>query len=198
MKKVNSVEEYILNKAQWKPVLEKLRNIILSTGLDETIKWAAPVYTFNGKNIVGIGAFKSYAGLWFFQGALLIDKMQLLINAQEGKTSALRQWRFKSVEEINVDLVKAYVFEAIQNQKLGKEIKPDRMKPLIIPDELQSILEKDQQMNVSFSKLTLSKQREYADYISEAKRDTTKQSRLEKIKSMIIAEQGLHDKYKNS
>ena len=45
--------------------------------------------------------------------------------------------------------------------------------------------------------LSSSKQREYCDYISSAKRDVTKHGRLEKIKPMIILGAGLHDKYKN-
>lgn len=52
--------------------------------MEETNKWSAPVYTSNGKNIVGLGAFKSYTGLWFFQGALLKDEKKLLINAGNG------------------------------------------------------------------------------------------------------------------
>jgi len=71
--------------------------------MTETIKWSAPVYTFEGKNLVGLGAFKSYVGLWFFQGSLLNDKKKKLINAQEGKIKALRQWRFNSVKEIEAE-----------------------------------------------------------------------------------------------
>ncbi|MBK7633096.1 MAG: hypothetical protein IPJ13_01585 [Saprospiraceae bacterium] len=46
--------------------------------------------------MVGLAAFKSYTGIWFFQGGLLDDKQQFLMNAQEGKTKAMRQWRFFS------------------------------------------------------------------------------------------------------
>ena len=49
----------------------------------------------------------------------------------------------------------------------------------------------------AFKKLTPGKQREYANHISEAKRDATKESRLQKITPMIIEGKGLHDKYKN-
>ena len=60
----------------------------------------------------------------------------LLTNAQEGKTKALRQMRFNDASEINQDLVLAYVKEAIANQKAGKEIKPERkVKAVIIPKE---------------------------------------------------------------
>jgi uncharacterized protein YdeI (YjbR/CyaY-like superfamily) len=45
--------------------------------------------------------------------------------------------------------------------------------------------------------MTPGKQREYCEYISEAKRDATKLKRLEKIIPMIIEGVGLNDKYKN-
>ena len=90
-----TVDADILKNEKWSELLQKLRRIILSTGLQETVKWRSPVYTVNNKNVVGIGAFKSYAGIWFFHGALLKDTQGKLINAQEGRTIALRQWRFQ-------------------------------------------------------------------------------------------------------
>jgi uncharacterized protein YdeI (YjbR/CyaY-like superfamily) len=94
LKRYKTPEEYIANNKDWQKSLILLRDILLSTQMTETIKWGVPVYTFEGKNIVGTTAFKSYVGLWFFQGALLKDKKKKLINAQTGKTKALRQWRF--------------------------------------------------------------------------------------------------------
>jgi len=73
MDKNKNFNEFISKQTHWKSTLNLLREIILSTGLEETIKWGIPVYTYDKKNIVGIGSFKSYAGLWFFQGALLKD-----------------------------------------------------------------------------------------------------------------------------
>lgn len=198
MKKVSSVDEYIENHNKWSDGLNILRNIFLSTELDETVKWSAPVYTVDGKNVVGLGAFKNHFGVWFFNGVFLKDEKKLLVNAQENKTKALRQMRFKSIDEIDKNAVLAYVKEAIENQKLGKEIKPDRTKKkTIIPTELQIELDKDSDYKRSFDKLTPGKQREYCEHISSAKQDATKQSRLEKIKPMIMKGSGLHDKYKN-
>jgi hypothetical protein len=48
----------------------------------------------------------------------------------------------------------------------------------------------------SFALLSKGRRREYADYIAEAKRDETKEKRLEKILPMIAAGKGLHDKYR--
>ena len=194
----SKVDEYISKKENWTKELMLLRTVFADLTLDETIKWGSPVYVFNGKNIVGLFAFKNYCGLWFFQGTLLKDKDKVFVNAQEGKTKAMLQWRFNSIDEINTAQIKEYVLEAIENVKLGNEIKPTRnSKPVIIPEELQQELEKNKELKKSFDNFSLSKQREYADYIAEAKRASTKLKRLEKIIPMIISGVGLHDKYKN-
>lgn len=190
-----SVEEYIDSNKDYRELLEELREILNSTELVETLKWGIPTYTINKKNVVGIGAFKSYAGLWFFNGVFLKDEAKVLINAQEEKTKGMRQWRFNSFDELNVDLIRSYCLEAIQNQKDGKELKPEK-KPLIIPDELKEALASDAQLSESFDQLSLTNKRDFADHIEAAKREETKQSRLKKIIPMIKGAVGLNDKYK--
>ncbi|WP_299667388.1 DUF1801 domain-containing protein [uncultured Polaribacter sp.] len=194
---MNAVEQYINKKEKWRKELETLRAIFSDLPVEETIKWGAPTYVFQGKNIVGLAGFKNYCGLWFFQGALLKDKKNVFVNAQEGKTKAMLQWRFYSLEEIDTNLIKEYILEAIENVKLGREIKSDRTKKeLLIPDELQQELNANKEFKSSFNTLSLSKQREYADYISDAKREQTKLKRLEKIIPLILNGVGLNDKYK--
>ncbi|WP_335975341.1 YdeI/OmpD-associated family protein [Gaetbulibacter jejuensis] len=197
MKKVSSVEEYIEVNSHFSDGLTLLRDLINSTQLDESLKWSAPVYSLNGKNVVALGAFKQHFGIWFFNGVFLKDEEQLLVNAQE-KTKALRQMRFESIEDIDKAAVLAYVKEAIENQKLGKELKPERKgKTVIIPKELSTVLKANGELNTSFKALTPGKQREYCEYIESAKREATKQTRLDKITPMILKGVGLHDKYKN-
>lgn len=194
----SKVDEYISKKSEWKEELNLLRSVFKDLPFEETIKWGVPTYVYNGKNVVGLAGFKNYCGLWFFQGALLKDKHKVFINAQEGKTKAMLQWRFNSLKEIDTSLIKKYALEAIENVKAGREIKPDRTKKeLIISIALQNELNSNSELKKCFDNFTLSKQREYANYISEAKRETTKLKRLEKIIPMIINGVGLHDKYKN-
>lgn len=194
MKMATTVEEYFDEHSEYRDHLEKLRKILLSTELVETLKWGMPTYSINQKNVLGLGAFKSYFGLWFFNGVFLEDKEDKLVNAQEGKTEGLRQWRFTTPNEIDEKLILKYVKEAIQNQKEGKEFKP-RKKPLIIPDELKEELASDAQIAEAFDNLSLSSKRDYADYITEAKKEETKMSRLDKIIPMIRDGIGLNDKY---
>ena len=193
---MKKVDEFISKKAKWKNELEFLRNILVQSELSEDLKWGAPVYTLEGKNVVGLGAFKSYVGLWFFQGVFLKDEKGLLVNAQEGKTKALRQMRFSSMEEMDESILKAYIEKAIQNQKAGKELKPEK-KALVIPEELQTAFNADKSLKACFEKLSPGKQKDYANHIAEAKQEKTKQKRLDKIIPMIKDVVGLHDKYKN-
>jgi uncharacterized protein YdeI (YjbR/CyaY-like superfamily) len=197
MKSYATVDDFIVHSPAWNEELARLREILLETGLEETVKWGGPVYTHDGKNIVGIGGFKHYFGLWFFQGALLADKDRVLISAQAGQTKALRQMRLTSAKEINARRIKAYVKEAIQLAKQGIVIKPDRDKPLLIPAELTKALKKNAKAATAFERMSKSCRREYAEYISSAKQDETKQRRLDKILPMIQAGGGLNDKYRN-
>lgn len=198
MEKPINVEEYIANNEKWQAPLELLRALILSTGLSETIKWMFPTYMLKGKNIVAIAAFKEYFGIWFFQGGTLKDDLKILHNAQEGKTKAMRQWRFHSIEEIDGEAILAYIEEAIQNQKAGNITKTVRTKkPLIIPPELQAALTSNPLLGTHFEAFGLSDKRDFAEYISTAKRVATKDKRMEKIIPMILQGVGLNDKYKN-
>lgn len=198
MKKTASVDQYISNNSQWGESLKILRSVILDLHLEENIKWGAPIYSLQNKNVVGIAAFKNYVGLWFFQGALLKDPFGKLINAQEGVTKALRQWRFSSLEEVQNELsnIKVYLEEAILNQKNGKEIKPNRKKELILPPELTQLFDSNDNVHKRFEALPLTKKREFSDYITEAKRTETKLKRLDKIVPMILKGEGLNDKYR--
>lgn len=193
---MNSVEEYIDKHPKWKKQLLVLRELLLSEGLEETIKWGGPVYMLNGKNLVSIGAFKHHYALWFFHGALLHKNTLLLENAQEGTTKAMRQIRFEG-EEINSEEIRSYVLEATQNAKDGKKVNPTQAKKEVrIPLELEEAFNSKIELKTAFSELSPGKQREYVLYISEAKRQATKNSRLEKIIPMIQKGAGLNDKYK--
>lgn len=174
--------------------LELLRETLLSTELEECVKWGAPCYTIGGKNVIGVAAFKSYVGLWFHQGVFLKDERQVLVNAQQS-TKALRQWRFSSVEEIDSKLVLQYIKEAIANEKAGMKVKAQR-KPLIVPSELQKQLDSSSSLANCYGALSHSSKREYAEYITEAKREETKLKRLDKIIPMILKGSGLNDKYR--
>jgi uncharacterized protein YdeI (YjbR/CyaY-like superfamily) len=195
MGRVKTVDEYLDHASAWQSGLRRLRALLLESGLEETVKWGAPCYTLDGKNVVGLGAFKSYFGLWFFQGALMPDPKGVLFNAQEGKTKALRQWRLTD-ESLEAEAVTSYLKAAIDVHQRGDLITPERGRPVEVPPELTDALKQDPETKAAFEELYPGKQREYADHVAEAKRIDTKTRRIEKILPMIRAGVGLQDTYR--
>ena len=183
------------NNNLWSEELEILKSIINKTQLVETEKCGAHIYTHINNNIIGIGCFKNYFVIWFFNGVFLKDEKKLLINANEENTKGLRQMRFQSIEEINEKIILEYVNEAIANEEKGLKIKPESKKNIsckLLENELKSDLD----LRKAFNSFTPYKQREFMEYINEAKQEKTKISRLEKIKPMILSNIGLNDKYR--
>ena len=193
-----TVGNFIKKHIKWETELNQLRAIFKDTELREEIKWGAPAYTLNGKIVAGFMGFKNHLGLWFHQGVFLKDPHKKLINAQEGKTKALRQWRFEKGDVIEPNMVLEYIEESIANCKAGKEIKPQRnSKEIVLPKLLQETFDKDPHLRDAFQQLTKGKQREYTTHIIEAKREATQLNRLQKIIPLIKEGKGLYDRYKN-
>ena len=180
---------------QWENEIEQLHAIIRKTPLVETTKWGGPVYTYNNKNVLGIGGFKSYFGIWFYNGVFLKDEKKLLINANEENTKSLRQMRFNSANEIDDKLILAYIKEAIEIEEKGLAI-PKEKKETIIPEILQNELDKNSELKNKFNTFSPYKQREFIEHITSAKQEKTQMVRLEKIIPMILEEKGLNDKYR--
>ena len=185
-----------MNNTQWQEELHRVKAILDQFPLEKTTKWGTDVYTFNGKNVVSCGGFKHFFTLWFYNGVFLTDPHQVLIAASEGKTKSLRQWRFHAASEIDEERIRAYVQEAIEVEKQGLRLAPEKF-VAIPPDPIfQSALLEDPAFARAFQHLTPGKQKEYILYIQEAKQAATKHKRMDKIKPLILARKGLNDKYK--
>ncbi|MDQ6469121.1 YdeI/OmpD-associated family protein [Flavobacterium sp. LHD-80] len=180
---------------QWEEELILLKTIIDKTVLTETTKWGGCVYVFDKKNVVGIGGFKDYFALWFFNGVFLKDEKKKLINAQEEVTKSLRQWRFTSKEDINEKIILEYIAEAIENEKQGKVIKPAK-KEAIVSELFEKEMIQNPALKEAFQKFSPYKQYEFLEYIETAKQEKTKLTRIEKVVPMILANVGLNDKYR--
>lgn len=190
------LDSYYQKEHPFREGLQLLRSLALKTELKETIKWNSPVYTINNKNVLGIMAFKSHFGLWFFNGVFLKDPEKVLENAQDGKTKAMRHWKFKSIQEIDPTKVVAYMNEAIENQKKGIQLKSEKSKQTVVPSILKDAIAQNSALKEAFNAFTPYKQREFCEYIATAKQDKTKQSRLQKIIPLIEEGIGLNDRYR--
>ncbi|APQ18234.1 YdeI/OmpD-associated family protein [Maribacter hydrothermalis] len=198
MEKQEKLDKFYNEAHHFKSGVAELRSLALACGLTETYKWSFPTYMIDDKNVIAISKFKTHFGIWFFNGVFLSDPKKVLENAQEGKTMAMRHWKFSSKKDIDKKVVTAYIKEAIKNQKKGLQLKVEK-KPkakIEIPTHLTIALKNNVDLKTSFNKLTYSKQKDYAEYIATAKQEKTKLSRLEKIVPLIIAGKGLNDIYR--
>ena len=182
-------------KKFWKEEVEYLKSIVDKTNLEEKKKWGIPVYTFENKDVVGLVDFKSYFGLWFYNGVFLKDDEELLVNANEKETKMLRQMRFTSKDEIDEDIILSYINEAIEVEKKGLKISPKNDK-IKVPDILKESFRKNPELEESFSEFPRYKQNEFMQYLTSAKMDRTREKRLNKISPMILQGIGLNDQYK--
>lgn len=197
MAKVSTVSQFFNNLRDWNSELETLRSILCGLDVKEELKWGMPTYSVDGKNIVSFSGFKNHYALWFHQGALLKDESKVLRNAQKEKTVAMMQWRFERDSLIDEDLVRLYVLEAIDNQLKGLKVEKPKNVVFEIAPELKNIIESDKNFATNYNALTKGRQKEYSNYIADAKQLTTKERRLNKIIPLINKGIGLNDKYKN-
>ena len=188
------VDRFMDRAKRWKEEMIRLREICLASGLTEDYKWMHPCYTFQGKNIVLIHGFKEYCALLFHKGALLKDEDNILVQQTEN-VQAARQLRFTNVKEI-VDLettITAYIFEAIEVEKAGLEVKMKKTSEFKMPDEFKKALDNDPDLKAAFKNLTPGRQRGYLLYFSQAKQLKTRESRIEKCIPKILEGKGLDD-----
>lgn len=188
------VDFYFDKISKWQPALEQLRRIALDCQLTEELKWGTPCYTFQGKNIVLIHDFKEYCAFLFFKGALLSNTDGVLIQ-QSKNVQAARQIRFTNVEEIveMQTILKAHIYEAIEVEKAGLEVKFKKTEEFILVEEFQKKLDELPDLKKAFESLTPGRQRAYMLHFSAPKQSKTRESRVEKSIPQILDGKGLND-----
>lgn len=188
------VDWFFSKDTKWQKEYGKLRTIILDCGLIEELKWGCPCYTFENTNIVLIHGFKEYCALLFFKGALLNDPNGILVQQTKNVQSA-RQIRFTNAQEIikMEKILKAYVYEAIEVERVGLKVKLKKTSDFKIPDEFQKQLDKKPVLKKAFDGLTPGRQRAYIFYFSQPKLSKTRETRVEKYMKQILSGKGLND-----
>ena len=188
------VDRFLDRAKKWKEEMKLLRKICLDCGLTEDFKWMHPCYTLKGKNVVLIHEFKEYCALLFHKGALLKDTENILVRQTEN-VQAARQIRFTNIDEIITleSTIKAYIFEAIEVEKAGLEVKMKKVSEFDIPQELQQKFKEAPALKTAFKALTPGRQRGYLLYFSQAKQSKTRVSRIEKYIPKIFDGKGVND-----
>jgi len=187
------VDEFLKRAKAWQGEMQKLRAILLESGLSEDLKWGKPCFMFEGANIAILQPFKEHCSLMFFKGALLEDTRGLLRSQGENTQSALRL-EFTSEAQIKKSVVASYVKSAIAVEKQGLKVDFKAKRELELPEELTQILKKDRKLARAFESLTPGRQRAYVMHFAGAKEPQTRIARIEKCAPLILAGKGLNDR----
>lgn len=190
----NRVDEFIKKEGVWTEEYNLARDIVIKAGLEEDFKWWEPAYTFEGHVVLIIHGFKNYFAFNFFKGSLLKDPHNVL-SQQSENSSATRQLRFNSVEEIQEakEIIRDYIFEAIEIERSGLKVDYSINKEIIIIPELQVFFDEDKAFEEAFYNLTVGRQRGYILYFDGAKQSKTKTTRIQKYKQHILDGKGMND-----
>lgn len=176
-----------------KAICTELRKIILNAveGITEDWKWG-PNYYYEGM-VCGYAGFKQHVKLTFFNGNAMKDAKSLFNHCVDNEFS--RSIKFTDIQQIDAKILAAYVKESAMINKAGykREVKN---KTLEIPDYFIAALKKDKTANKFFDELSYSCKKEYVEWISSAKKEETRNTRIEKALQMLSSGTKMNDKYK--
>jgi uncharacterized protein YdeI (YjbR/CyaY-like superfamily) len=178
----------------WATELKRLRQLILECGLAEEVKWGSPCYTFQGNNVLLIGAFKEKAVLSFLKGALIKDEAGILDWPGENSQSA-KVFKVTKAEQISVhrDLLKAYIYEAIELERSGAKVETKQPTAQDWPAELVQQFTAQPTFKQAFLALTPGRQRGYLMHFNSAKQTKTREDRIQKCMPKIFEGKGMQE-----
>jgi uncharacterized protein YdeI (YjbR/CyaY-like superfamily) len=164
------IDAYIAKSAPFaQPILSHLRALIHTTvdGLDETIKWGMPHFVYRGKNLAGIAAFKAHAAL--------------VLHGEGRQGEGMGGYgKIASREELPSDgeLTTAILAAKAQIETGGgaPKPKPAPKAEIAMQDDLAAAL--TPAARAIFDNFPPGAQREYLDWIVDAKRPETRAKRV--------------------
>jgi uncharacterized protein YdeI (YjbR/CyaY-like superfamily) len=169
------IDAYITKAPDFaKPILTKVREMVHDACPDceETLKWGHPTFMYNGI-LGGMLAHKNDALVHFWKGALIeVDgtKAPELL----GKMTDAKQLPPKKV-------FTAIVKQAMKLNEEGTPVPKRPTKPkkeLVMPDEFMAAIRKNKKALAAYEKFSPSHQREYVEWIVDAKREETRDKRI--------------------
>jgi uncharacterized protein YdeI (YjbR/CyaY-like superfamily) len=179
-KKDPRVDVYIAEAAPFaQPVLKHLRALVHKgcPGVEETLKWSMPSFTYKGI-LCGMAAFKEHCTFGFWKHDMVVGaESEAKANDAMGSFG-----RITGVSDLPADKVLlGYIRKAAELNEAGikKPARPKRdRKELQIPASLTAALRKNKKALENFEGFSYSHQKEYVQWITEAKRDETRDKRL--------------------
>jgi len=173
------IDAYIAKSADFaRPLLAQVREVVHAAcpQVEETLKWGMPSFTWRGKILCGMAAFKQHMTLWFREG-------RAIIGDDKGGEAMGQFGRITKKSELpGRRELAAYVKQAMARVEAGASLLPKK-KPapkaeLPVPDDLTAALRKNAKARATFERFAPGYRRDYIEWIVEAKRDETRQRRV--------------------
>jgi uncharacterized protein YdeI (YjbR/CyaY-like superfamily) len=176
------IDAYIENAKPFaKPILKHLRELVHQTcpEVKESIKWSSPHFEYKGM-FCGMASFKGHCAFGFWKGSLMKDPHKIMSKDKGGGMGQFGQ--LTSLEDLPSDeILCEYIREAMKlNEEGVKVLKPkakEKME-LEIPDYFWAALRKKPAALRTFEEFSYSKQKDYVEWVTEAKQEATREKRL--------------------
>ena len=197
MKTDPRIDAYIDNRAAEfaRPILHHLREVVHEAcpECEETLKWSSPSFLYKGKILAGFASFKAHATFGYWSGSQVLET--------GAEPSAMGQFgRLTSLDDLPDR--KTLISLTHKAMKLIDEgVKPVRNKtvkaPFTVPQDLQAAIDAAPAAKATWDAFPPSCQREYVEWVIEAKRDETRSKRLEQTMEWLAEGKRRNWKYEN-
>jgi uncharacterized protein YdeI (YjbR/CyaY-like superfamily) len=182
---MNSTDTYIQIAPEFsQEILLHFRKLVHQTipDVEEQIKWKFPHFIYKKEVICSMAAFSKHCAFSFPKAALMKDKTLL----EKAKTEeAMGHFgKIKTLQDLPSDSkIKAYIKDSVSLIGKKREMK---IISVGLPKILKILLDNNKNANDCFLKMSPSHQKEYINYINEAKKIETQMRRAEKVLEMIL------------
>jgi hypothetical protein len=208
-KKIPEVDAYIEDKAAdfAKPLLKTLRRLFHKgcPQAQEVIKWGAPYFEFHG--LLGcMVAFKQHVGFGLWRGKEIPDPYGVFEGAASTQMSGLKLSSKDDLppDDVLLDLIRS---AAALNEKLAtdpatkaaaKKASAKRAKKTIrAPADLSAALKQNKAAAATYKGFPYSKKKEYVEWITDAKRQETRDRRVAQAVELMAEGKSKNWKYEN-
>jgi uncharacterized protein YdeI (YjbR/CyaY-like superfamily) len=191
------IDQYIAKAAPFaQPILTHVRNRVHAVVPDavETLKWSSPAFTVDGKILLMMAAFKAHAALNFWRGQELRgDDANADAMGQFGKLTGVGD--LPSDAELDRLIAEAAKLAAIA--PAPREVKHAPKPPAEMHPEFAAALAAFPKAKAVLDGFPPSAQRDYLDWISEAKQNSTRAKRIATAVEWLSEGKRRHWKYQN-
>lgn len=183
------IDRYIDGKPEWsQPLLTKIRWAILKGNpkIEEAWKWGGPTFIHHGI-VCLLWGFKKHVSITFYHGILLTDKTDRFDSADDNNHHN-RALRFEEGDKIPSAEITKLIKLACKNNEQGiapPKKKAASKKKVTVSADFAKELKKNKKAANFFESLAPGYKRLYTDWINGAKREETKQRRIERALSRL-------------